>query len=63
MKYLFKGLQNLSDSEFNLEKKSTAENLLELINFDIVCLLNTRNQILSSIHHVDQALQKQKFYR
>lgn len=31
---VFKVLQNISDSELNLETKSTAKNLLQLINFD-----------------------------
>lgn len=40
-----------------METKSTAKNLLQLINFDFLCLLNIWNQILSSIDRVNQALQ------
>lgn len=57
IKEVFKVLQNISDSELNLETKSTAKNLLQLINFDFLCLLNIWNQILSSIDRVNQALQ------
>jgi len=57
IKEVYKVLQNISDSELNLETKSTAKNLLKLINFDFLCLLNIWNQILSSIDRVNQALQ------
>ncbi|XP_029340956.1 uncharacterized protein LOC115033097 [Acyrthosiphon pisum] len=57
IKEVFKVLQNISDSELNLETKSTAKNLLKLFNFDFLYLLNIWNQILSSIDRVNQALQ------